>query len=266
MKIIIDTDLAKVPGATVVDNVTSCVASSADANFPDENLRDDFTTNLWKAASGTTATITLQVSRGSAVMLMNTNATSVVIEAGSGESYANESGFAHEAGYVNADDEVAVIASYSLPGSGGRLWADYAEFTVPHIVTIALTAAAVPYAGIVRAGHVEEFRDPGRENSEGSIDYSVEKELNNGANYFRKRNVIRTYDNLSLFETRANAWKFKHAIFDAVGPKPLAMRIVQNASITDWEFVAFAKRSAPPQIDHLNAVYSRINFSLQEVI
>ena len=263
MKVIIDTDSTTAP----YDNVTTCVASSEDASFPDENLRDDFTTNVWRAAAGVlTATITLQVSKGSAVMLMNTNATSVVVEAGSGESYANESGWVYESGYVNADDEVATISVYSLPGEGGRLWADYSLFLVPHLVTITLVAAAAVYAGIVRAGNVEEFQDPSLNNSESSIDYSIEKELNNGANYFRKRNVIRQYDNISIAETRANCWKLKHDIFDAVGPQPLAIRIIQNALFTDWEFVAFAKRANSPQIDHINNTHSRVTFSLQEVI
>ncbi len=266
MKIIIDTDLAKVPGATIVDNVTSCVADSEDANFPDENLRDDFTTNLWKAASGTTATITLQVSKGSALMLMNTNALTAVVTAGSGESYSLEAGYSLETGYSLANDEVAVIAAYSLPGSGGRLWADYSVFIVPHVVTIALTAASVVSAGIVRAGQVETFRDPGPNHGEDSKDYSIEKELNNGANYFRKRNVLRIYDGLNMLESRANAWTFKHDIFDAVGPKPLAVRITQNTNINDWEFVAFAKRTEAPRLEHLTVAWTRINFSLEEVI
>ena len=263
MKVIIDTDSTTAP----YDNVTSISVDSEDANFPKENMRDDFTTNLWRAAAGVlTAKITLQVSKGSGVMLMNTNATSVVVEAGSGESCANESGWVYETGYANADDEVATISVYSLPGKGGRLWADYSVFTVPHIVTITLTAAAAVYAGIVRAGVVEEFRDPTWDLGEGSIDYSIERELNNGANYFRKRNVIRQYDNISIIETRANCWKLKHDIFDAVGPQPLAIRIIQNALFTDWEFVVFAKRASLPQINHINNAYSRVNFGLQEVI
>ncbi len=266
MKIIIDTDLASVSGAAVVDNVTSCVASSEDASFLDENLRDDFTTNLWKAASGTTATITLQVSKGCAVMLMNTNATEAVVTAGSGETYTLETDYTLETGYSLAADEVAVIEVYKLPGSAGRLWAGYSEFTGPHIVTISLTAATPVSAGIVRAGNVEEFKDPAPSLGESSIDFSIEKEMNNGADYFRKRNVVRTYDALQMIETRPNAWTFKHDIFDAVGPKPLAIRLVQNANITDDEFVIFARRLDPPHLEHLSNAHSRVTFSLRAVI
>ena len=260
MKIIIDTVLKD-------DNVTSITASSEDANFPVTNLRDDFTTNLWKAAAGTSATITLQVSKGSSVELMNTNATAVVVTAGSGDSYSLEAGYSLESGYSVADDEVATIPVYDPDGVEGRFWADYSVFTEPHIVTIILTAPTAPSAGIVRAGNVEEFEDPSPGSKEGSIDFSIEKETNNGADYYRKRKVINTYDNLQIIETRANAWKFKHDIFDAVGPMPLAIRMVQSSNVTDHEFVTFAKRLEPPHVEpFFTPTHSRITFSLREVI
>lgn len=259
MKIIFDP-------ARLDDNVTSCVASSEDANFPDENLRDDFTTNLWKAASGTTATITLQVTKGSAILIMNTNATAITILTGSGESYVNESGFANESGYAYAADSVTNVPTSDLPGVGGRIWVEYPEILLPHTITISMTAAAVPYAGIVRAGIVQTFRDPAPNNGEGSQDYSIEKELNNGADYYRKRNIVRTFSNLSMIETRANAWLFKHDIFDAVGPQPLGIRIFEGANVDDCEFVVFAKRMSSPQLEHLTKDFTRISFNLREVI
>jgi hypothetical protein len=262
VKIIIDTTSTTEP----YDNVTSITASSANANFPDDNMRDAFTNNIWQAASGTTATITLGVSKGSAVEILNTNATSVTITAGLGESYEDETDWSLDGEYSYATDEVAVSALEDLPGTGGRIWADYSEFLTPHVVTISITAASVPSAGIVRAGNVEEFRDPGPEHEEASVDFSVEKELNNGADYYRKRNVVRKFTGLSMVETRANAWAFKHDIFDHVGPCPLAIKLFSDASITDDEFIIFAKRVDPPKLRHLTSTLTRISFSLREVI
>jgi len=261
MKIIIDTD-------TLTDNVTSITASSEDAAFPATNLQNDFTTDLYRAVADVlSVTLTILVSKGSAVALVNTNATSATVTAGTGGSYENEAGYSYEAGYSNEDSEQSVTLVYDLPGTGGRLWADYTNFTGPHIVKITLTAATTVYAGIVRAGTVQSFADPAIGLSEGSKDYSVEKELNNGADYFRKRNVVRTFGNLSIMETRANCYLFKQGIFDAVGPKPLAIRLVHNANITDKEFVVFAKRISPPEIVHrVNRTYSIVNFDLKEVI
>jgi hypothetical protein len=259
MKIILDTDLR-------TDNVISITASSEDASFPATNLQDDFTTNLWKAASGTTATLTVNVSKGSALEIINTNATEMTISVGSGETYEDEAGWTIEDGYEYSADEVTSVTAENLPGSGGRIWVDYSEFSGAHVITIAITAATVPSAGILRAGLVQQFKDPAPGIQEGSADFSIEKELNNGADYFRKRNVVRTFENIEMVETRANAFKLKHDIFDAVGPEPLAIRLFDGANVTDDEFIVFAKRVSTPTIEHLTSTHSRITLSLREVI
>jgi hypothetical protein len=260
MKILIDPDL-------LTDNVTAYTASSSDASYPAANMRDNYPGNVWKAASGTVATIRLVVSKGSAVAMFNTNATAVTISYGAGEGYVNESGYANESGYVySTSDPAATVDASDLSGANGKLWAEYTEQTVPHIVTIVLTAGAAPSIGVLRAGNVEEFENPGRDGmGEGSVDYSIEATMPNGANYFRKRDVVRTHSGLSMIETRANAFVFKHDIFDAVGPMPLAIRLAAD-SITDDELIVFAKRTNPVTIEHITNTLTRINFELQEVI
>lgn len=260
MKIIHDTDLA-------ADNITSVLASSEDAAFPDDNVLNNWTNDVWKANSGTSAMLTFEVSKGSAIMIFNTNAVSVTLWAGSGESFDWESGFSWEAGFSWTDDEVATSVTYDLPGVRGRLWAEYPEFTVPHVVKVTLTTASgVPYAGIARAGVVQEFADPRYGIEEESQDFSIEKELNNGASYFRKRSVVRSYPKLELIETRANAFLLKHDVFDSVGPEPLAIKLVSNAGVTDDEFILFAKRVEAPQISHITLTHSKIELSLTEVV
>jgi hypothetical protein len=261
MKIIIDTDLK-------TDNVTALSATSEDAEFPAENLLNDFTTDLWRAAAGClTATLSIEVSKGTAVQVLNTNAVSAVVTVRIGKTYDMEAGYTPEAGHSLelATFEPATVI-YNLPGVGGRLWAEFTRFDTPFIIDIELTALDTVYAGIVRAGNVEEFHEPDWEHSESSDDYSIEKELNNGANYFRKRNVALRLENLSILETRANAFKFKRQIFDAVGPKPLAIRLIGNENFTENELVIFAKRISPPQITFVNTSQSRIDFDLKEVI
>ena len=279
MKILIDTDL-------LTDDVTAYTASSSDASYPAANMRDNYPGNVWKAASGTTATIKLNVSDGSAVALFNINATDVKIFYGTGDSYVNESGFANESGYAYSPiDPSAILKSFNLSGTAGKVWAEYpyqagetyiyesgysnesgyANSGSDHVVTILLTATGVPSVGIVRAGKVEEFRNPGYGGmAEGSVDYSIQAQMPNGANYFRKRSVVRTHSGLSMLETRANAFIFKHDIFDAVGPMPLPVRITAD-SVTDDEFIVFAKRTAPVGIEHVTTDYTRINFGLMEV-
>jgi hypothetical protein len=264
MKIIFD----KTSTSTPFDDLTSLTVDSENANFPKENLRDDYTTNVWRAATGVkTATITAYVSKGSAVEVLNTNATSATVKAVFGEDYAFEADWDFEADWEFASSVISASTMvYSLPGLGGRLWADYAEAEIAHTVTIELTADDDVYAGILRVGMVETFPEPTFGLGESSIDYSVERELNIGSAYYRKRNVVRQFNGVSIIDTRANIWALKHDIFDAVGPQPLAIRIISSTAITDWEFVVYAKCLESPRIDHITNDYSRLSFTLQEVI
>jgi hypothetical protein len=259
MKIIIDTALG-------TDNVTSVTASSEDAAFPVTNVQNDFTTDLWKAASGiVSAILTIAASKGSAVELLNTNATSATVTVGSGGYYTLEAAFSLEAGFSLETDATATTTVYSLPGTAGRLWAEYSAYTTPHIIQIVLTAAATVYAGIVRAGNVEQFHDPAAKFSEAAKDYSIERELNNGADYFRKRNIVRTFSGMKIMETQANALKFKMSVWDKVGPKPLAIRLA-HANVSDDEFILFAKRVSSPRLDYLTPTLTQITFDLKEVV
>jgi hypothetical protein len=260
MKIILDTD-------TGTDNITSVTANSEDAEFVDDNLLNNWTTDCWKAASGTSAILTFEVSKGSAILIFNTNATSAVVWAGSGESFEWEADWAWETDWSWSNDEVATAVTYDLPGVRGRLWAEYPEFAGAHVVKVTLTAAAIPYAGIARAGVVQSFADPKYGMSEESKDFSIEKELNNGATYFRKRGVVRSYPKLELLDTRAKCFTLKHDIFDAVGPEPLAIKLIsETANITDDEFILFAKRIDSPEISHTTLTHSKVELSLTEVI
>lgn len=260
MKIIIDTDL-------LTDNITAISASSEDVagGFPASNLLNDFTTDLWRAAPGVvSATLTLSVSKGSAIELINTNATSAVITVGTGGNYSPESGFQLETGFQFETSIQGSPTIFDLPGVNGRIWYDYSSFSYPHIVKIELVADSTLYAGIVRAGNVEQFNDPQYKFKEGSTDYSIEKELNNGADYFRKRNIVKKFSNIQFLDSRANAFKLKHDIFDAVGPKPLAIYLVDTQ--TDKEFILFAKRISSPEIEYAYRNFFMISMDLKEVI
>lgn len=264
MKIILDTGLG-------TDNVTNIISTSSDAAFPVTNLQNDFTTDLWKAASGVkTATLSAEVSKGCALELLNTNAIQAIVTVRIGSTYDMETGYAPETGYAMETATLEPTTStYNLPGSNGRLWVDHVLFTTPYIIDIALTAEDTLYAGILRAGSCQTFKDPARDNGESSEDYSIEVKMNNGSDYFRKGNIVRTFDALSLVESRANAFLLKHKVFDAVGPKPLAIRLMTHAAVPDDEFIIFAKRISPPRLTHLvgpGAGLTQVTFDLREVI
>jgi len=249
------------------NNVTAVSANSEDANYPATNLQNDYTKDLWQAAAGINeAVVYVTVSSGAAVALFNTNATSATITAGIAGNYQWEAGYSWEAD-VSWESSETVTATFNLTGDGGSFWADYAEITTSHLITITLTAASGTdvNAGVVQAGAVNEFQDPRYGIDETSQDYSVELELNSGSEYYVKRDIARIMSNLQILETRANAFAFKHDIFDKAGPAPMAMRI-STVIITEEEFIIFAKRLASPQIQHVSPDYSMISLAIKESI
>jgi hypothetical protein len=257
MKIIFDPDIKS-------DNITSVVASSSDTYFSVLNLRDDYTTNLWRTTSGaTTGYIQAGVSAGSAVELLNTNATSATITVGTGGTYSLEAGGSNEAGYSLEANSSILSSVVNLPGTAGRLWAEFTNQTTPFIVRIDLVASSTLTAGIIRAGKVQQFNDPAPGFSETTKDFSIEMELNNGANYFRKRNTIRTFSNLQMIDSRTDAYIFKR-VFDGLGPKPVAIKLFDSQ--TDSKYVIFAKRESLPQITHISNANSEMQLSLTEVV
>jgi hypothetical protein len=240
MKIIFDTALQS-------DNVTNISASTTYSGYPVSNLQDDYLSSLWRAGVSATATLTVTISKGSSLALYNTNATSIGVTVSSGGGYTTKS---------------------NLNGVNGWFWLDYTYSGTSHTVTLDLTCDASQYAcgGVLRAGSVITFNDPAPGITESSYDYSVEVPLSNGTNYFRKRPVVRNFTNLSIIETKTNAFIFKYDIFDMIGPKPLAIRLVQNAGVSDAELVIYAKRLSSPNLVFIKSALIQINFELQEVV
>jgi hypothetical protein len=265
MKFIFDSTLGS-------DNVYSVAASNSDPSYPASNMRDDFPTNLWRSPSGyTSACVWAYCTTGCALELLNTNATSITMTIGTGGTYqigtATGYSMSMENGYIFETTNTTITSSVSnLPGTNGRFWADFPQQNQSFIIRIELTASSAVYAGILRAGNIFQINDPAPGHSESSKDYSIEMELNNGANYYVKRNVVRTFSNLNVIDSRSDAWTIKINCFDALGPKPVAIKMFDSANITDDEFVIFAKRVNPIQLTHISKNWTGITFDLKEVV
>ena len=259
------------------DNITAVTGDSEHANYPASNVQTQYVKEKW-VAEDTDAELLLAVSSGSGVAVYGTNATSVTVtvSVGLGAAWA-EAGDGHEGaewgatgdGHEGADWVTAatVTTVYDLSGSDvGSLWADYTEYTGSHIVSLQFTATGENVeAGVVRSGTVNEFRDPHYGIREGLKDYSIIKELSNGAFYIKKRDVVRTFS-FSLLEDRdADFYTFMHDIFMLYGSQPLAWRICSSKN-TDWEWVVFCRADSMPSGSHGNITDSVISISLLEVV
>lgn len=224
-------------------------ATSFDPNYPAANLIDnDIPSKLWKADDTNTATLTVTLDSGSqAVAVFNTNAESVTIT-------AKDNG----GGAIKTD-------TFSLSGTRtyDRCWLEYTQENASHSATIALTAAAgtTVSAGIVRAGTIVDLPNPAYGIQEGRKDFSIVKELNNGALYIKKRNLARSFS-VDLVLARASEFYNLTDVCDYYGPNPLAILLVED--ITDEQWCVYGHMLDPFQGGHSYPSNSTITLSIQE--
>ena len=250
------------------DMITSITADEEDAEYPAANLLDEHPKKLWKATSRD-AVVTAVVSSGGALAVIATNATSISLTISQGQTIQWDTDISWQGDTSWDTTGSADVTEVSLlPGDiSGCAWFNFASVrTSSFTATLTLTAEAgeIVQAGAILCGTLNEFRDPARGVREGLRDYSIIKELNNGAFYVRKRDVVRTFD-FSLVEDRTiDFYAYMHDIARSSGPNPLAWYIVDGGSDSHW--IVFARFESMPDGAHDMPAYSKINTRLVEVL
>ncbi|MFH2074368.1 MAG: hypothetical protein ABIJ57_03335 [Pseudomonadota bacterium] len=250
------------------DMITSITASEEDGSFPVANLSDDHPKKVWKGTSRD-AVLTVVASAGGALAVIATNATSITVAISSGQTLVWDTGIAWASGITwdtSGDQDTTELST--LPGdTTGALWSQFAAArTGSFSATVTLTAAAgdTIQAGIVRCGTANDYKDPQYGIAEGLVDYSIVKELNNGATYFRKRDVVRTFDFKLLEDRDTDFYEFMLTVSKAMGPTPIAWRI--RGTATDNKWIVFARHEQMPKGRHSSPDNSEIFISLIEVL
>ena len=94
--------------------------------------------------------------------------------------------------------------------------------------------------------------------------YSIVEELNNGAKYISKKDIVRTFS-FTLFENRdTDFYAFMRTVIQRLGEVPTSWRIYSGAE--DWQFVVFAMVDGMPTGTHVSPDDSLIQVNLLEVI
>ncbi len=256
------------------DNIVSTSADKQNPNFPIENVEDDHIKKPWKS-TGNTGVICLSVSSGSAVALFGSNATSVVVKTrigglggqwDAGAQWHDGIGAGAE-GAWNAEDLTTETITFDTLSTGqAALWCDYTDPGSGHGLEITLSSAVgtILKVGVIRSGTVVNLVDPKYGIKEGLHDYSVSEELNNGAFYYKKRDIVRTFD-FTLFEDRSiDFYAFMHGVALVRGRAPLAWRL--SANVTDWQWIVYARTIVMPGGDHAYPNNSLINVKLREEV
>jgi len=258
------------------DNITQVLASEENASFPIENVSDDHIKKVWKANSND-AVINASVSGGSAVALYGTNATSVTVKTrtgGMGGAWGGTGAMAGawggtgdmEGAWTTESLSTETVKFDTLPTDQAALWCDFTDPGSAFALEVTLSSAAgsTLQVGVLRSGTVRDFKDAKYGIKEGFIDYSVREELANGAWYYLKRDIIRTFT-LTLQEDRASDFYiFMHNVALLRGQQPLAWRLSEK--ITDWQWIVYAALDGMPMGDHTNITDSLIQIKLKEVV
>ena len=230
------------------DKITSIAASSENANYLKENISDDYRGRYWAAGTSTLATLTLGVSADSnALALSNTNSVTVTVQINN-----------------SIGSPIYGPTAHTMDSTRPDLWVDYtlATGTTQAIITFSSLATAIPYCGVVRAGYAYDFPNPQYGLSESMEDLSIVKKLNNGATYYKKRDIIRTFSGSLDVDRDTYFYVFMYTIFMNNGQSPLFWRIT-DLSGQDWTLFARLNGSMPSG-SHANYNNNTISFSLVE--
>lgn len=244
------------------NRVTLATADEENANYPASNMTDDHPKKVWKATSKE-AQIKTTVSAGAdATALFGTNADTVVITIKDSTEVTTLWGPA-------TYDLKGIDTVYELITDEGEnwtsLWVDYTYQSSAHkiIYDVSLATGTVE-CGVIEAGPTRTFQDPQYGLQEGIIDYSIVKELNNGAYYIRARDKVKTFSGSVYAKPDDDFYIFMREVALEIGSTPIAWKISSNYSNHDW--TVFARFNPPPNANHEFYSHSRINFSLLEVV
>ena len=231
------------------DKISTVSVSSEDTDFHKYNISDDYRGHYWQATTASLATVTLGISANSnTIALSNTNSASVSIE-------IKDSG----------DSTIYGPTSHNVDSEKPDLWVDYTlqSGAATAILAFADPGSIAPYCGIVRAGYSYEFMNPKYGFSEGLKDLSIEKSLNNGALYYKKRSIARIFSGSFDVERDSDFYTFMHTIVMQFGKRPMFWRLTDLDNM-DW--VVFARLTKMPGGTHSFFSHSKITIALIEDI
>lgn len=228
-------------------------ADSEDANYPATNLTDnDYRKKVWKAISGVNvATLTVSIATdGQAIALFGTNASSAVC-------------VIKDSGGVQVESETHTLAGTYYTNTG--FWQTYTQQVGTHSAEITLTAAAgtTVEAGIVRAGDLVTLENPQYGVGEGRKNFSLRKELRNGALYTKELEIIRTF-NYSMLLLRDSTLLSLKKLYEYYGVDPFAMLIASG--ISDDHFAVFGAFESEPSISHEYYTHSSVSINILEAV
>lgn len=250
------------------NKIVSISANSEAPNFPATRMLDEHPKRPWKAATGVSvATITAGVVGGcSDIMFAGTNAASASVTVTDPNAIEWESGLDWETGVDWAELPAALTATVTQRSASRSLWIQLSDTVeIPCEVEVVLSGPGgeAVHAGVMYAGIAATYggRNPQYGLQQSKTDYSIFDENSNGSFYYKKRDIVRSFECQGLF-TRAEALNLQES-FGSLGKNPSAWRLTDETG-NDW--VVFGRFADSPKVNHAYFHHSIASFSIIEVL
>jgi len=244
------------------DKVSGVTAANAEANYPDDNLLDNHPKKVWRSGVSKSS-VTVSVNGGAnAVAFAGIDAVSIALTVKNSSSTGIlEAKTSYDLKGINTYYKF-ITDTYTLYNS---FWIDYTYQSIAHNLVFEFDniSGGTAEAGVVRAGPARGFYEPGFDLTEGMKDYSIIKELNNGAFYIRKRDIVKTFAGSVELERDGDFYVFMRDVILQEGGRPLFWRITDYNN-NDW--TVFARADKTLKAKHNKRKYSSIDFSFIEVL
>lgn len=243
------------------DKVSGVTAEEQHANYPDDNVLDEHPKKVWAATSADSG-LTVSVNGGAnAVFLAGCSATSLTIT-------VKDSNVSTTVAAVNYD--LKGIDTYydfftDFFTNYTSYWIDYTYQDSDHFLVFDFleNTGSTVQVGVVRAGAARSVYEPDWDLTEGFVDYSITRELNNGAFYHRKRDIVKTFSGSVELERAGDYHVIMRDILQVEGQTPLAWRILDY---DNQSWAIYARLQGSPVGSHNTRDYSVLNFDLIEVL
>ena len=239
---------------------------SEDPNFPIENVFDDHPKRVYKAAASVdTVRITLPlVGTDNALFLFNTNAEVVNFTIEDDTSIAwftgNEWFDGNEWLYTENANIPAEVFLTSQRNALGIRFPALGELRTLYIDLS--TSDSTLEIGILRCGELIATENPVYGLVESQVDYSITKELSNGAFYYKKRDIVKTFQG-TISDKSEFIEKMLHDVSTIYGKKPMPW-FLTNIKHEKW--LVFGRLVKPMTAVHSSFNRSELSFSIIEVL
>lgn len=148
-----------------------------------------------------------------------------------------------------------------------NLWVSFEQFSGSVNITIELrkdaTTPKTLAAGVLMIGDPIDVPGVQYPLEETLLDYSIEDTLLNGAQFYKRRDIVRVFSGTAVFERKKYFQEFMRDIVRLYGRTPMMVSLLDTQTNTD--FVFYGRLSAMPTASHFSYDYSSLNFQFIEV-